>query len=269
MPTAERALLHRGGRRGTWGNLGLWENEEADYAQACTALASAVAEAAGLRRGDAVLDLACGAGDELLLWLDGYGAARVHGVELDPMLAQAASQQVGTRATVELGSALQPGRWPSAGFDRVVCVDAAYHLQPRSAFLEAAWQALKPGGTLAYTDLVLRTATPRHGRLLLRTAARLAGLAADELLDAQAQQQRLLDLGFADVHLQPLDEPVLGGFARFVRAQGPRVARTLIHRDWRRVGCTAALIGPCRSAGLGYLLLAARKPADAIERATA
>jgi SAM-dependent methyltransferase len=268
MPTAERALLHRGGRRGTWGNLGLWHNDEADYAEACTALARAVAEAAGLQRGDAVLDLACGAGDELLLWLDAYGAARLHAVELDPLLAHAASQRVGARASVEHGSAVQPGHWPSAAFDRVVCVDAAYHLRPRSTFLQAAWQALKPGGTLAYTDLALREATSSHRTLVLRAAARLAGLAADELLDAQAQQQRLLDQGFADVQAHALDEPVLGGFARFVRAQGPRVARTLIHRDWRRVGCTAALIGPCRRAGLGYLLLAARKPAAAIERAT-
>jgi cyclopropane fatty-acyl-phospholipid synthase-like methyltransferase len=160
MPTAERALLHRGGRRGTWGNLGLWPAGDAadtdttsdtDYAQACTALARAVADAAGLARGDAVLDLACGAGDELLLWLDDYGAARVHALEHDALLAHAATQRVGGRAEVLCASALQP---PAAlRVNRVLCVDAAYHLRPRSAFLRAAWQALEPGGTLAYTDL--------------------------------------------------------------------------------------------------------------------
>jgi microcystin synthetase protein McyJ len=265
MPTAERALLHRGGRRGTWGNLGLWPGGEADYAEACTALAHAVARAAGLGAGDVVLDLACGAGDELLLWLDHYGAARVHAIELDPLLARAASQRVGERAAVVCGSALL--RPAQALFDRVVCVDAAYHLQPRSAFLQAAWHALKPGGTLAYTDLTLRPGARQSA--WLRAAARLAGVAPQELLGPAAQVQRLLDHGFVDVAMQPLDDAVLGGFARFVRAQGPRVARTLLHRDWRRVGLTAALIGPCRRAGLGYGLFAARKnPAAEIERAT-
>lgn len=261
MPTAERALLHRGGRRGTWGNLGLWrDGEDDDYAGACRALACAVADAAGLRAGDAVLDLACGAGDELQLWLDTYGAAQVHGVELDPLLAQAARQRLGTRATVQQGSALAPAAAIDAAFDRVLCVDAAYHLRPRAAFLQAAWRALKPGGTLAYTDLCLQPAAGSRGALVLRAAARLCGLAADELQGAAAQRARLEALGFAGVQVRPLDDEVLGGFARFVRAQGARVARTALHRDWRRPGLTARLIGPCRRAGLGYLLLTATKP---------
>lgn len=254
MPTAERALLHRGGRRGTWGNLGLWRDADDDYAGACAALACAVADAAGLRPGDAVLDLACGAGDELLLWLDAYGAARVLGVERDAQLAQAAQRRVGARGVVRQASALDPAAFGEARFDRVVCVDAAYHLSPRSAFLQAAWHALRPGGTLAYTDLSVQRAGP-----LLRGAAGLCGLAPQDLLSAPAQVQRLLEHGFVDARVQALDEPVLGGFARFVRGQGARVARTALHRDWRRPAITARLIGPCRRAGLGYVLLAATR----------
>jgi len=266
MPTAERALLHRGGRRGTWGNLGLWRDDDDDYAGACTALARAVADAAGLQRGDTVLDVACGAGDELLLWLDGYGAAHVVATERDALLVQAARRRLGSRAVVEQASGPASAAYHgSGGFDRVLCVDAAYHLSPRSHFLRAAWQALRPGGTLAYTDLSLQ-----RGNVLLRGAARLCGLAAADLLSVQAQQQRLLDLGFVDVRVQLLDEPVLGGFARFVQGQGSRVARTALHRDWRRPALTARLIGPCRSAGLGYVLLAAtRGEAVAMARATA
>jgi SAM-dependent methyltransferase len=268
MPTAERALLHRGGRRGTWGNLGLWRDADDDYAGACSALARAVADAAGLRRGDAVLDIGCGAGDELLLWLDAYGAGLVVGVERDALLVQAARQRVGSRAAVEQASALEFAAFGTARFDRVVCVDAAYHLSPRSAFLRAAWQALKPGGTLAYTDLSLQ-----RGSAWLHAAARLCGLAPADLLDAPAQQQRLLEHGFVDATVQPLDVPVLDGFARFVQGQAARVARTAVHRDWRRPAITARLIAPCRRAGLGYVLLAATRDAGsgaaAMARATA
>jgi len=267
MPTAECALLHRGGRRGTWGSLGLWNGGEEDYAMACQALASAVGRAAGLQPGDHVLSLACGAGDELLLWLQAFGVSRVTGVERDALRVQAARKLLATRApglkpgaaTVVEGSALAPPG-QAAGVDRVVCVDGAYHLRPRADFLRAAWAALRPGGTLAYTDLSLVEQVPPWRRALLQGAARLCGLDGGELAPAARQQQRLQALGFVDVRVQTLDAAVLGGFARYVRLQSGRVARTAWHPDWRRPALTARLIGPSQAAGLGYVLLSARKP---------
>jgi SAM-dependent methyltransferase len=279
MPTAECALLHRGGRRGTWGSLGLWSADEEDYALACQALASAVGRAAGLQPGDHVLSLACGAGDELLLWLQAFGVARVTGVERDLLRVQAARKLLAKRAPglapdtarvvqgdalalPSLGLQLAPGAAAAPVVDRVVCVDGAYHLRPRADFLRAAWAALRPGGTLAYTDLSLVEQAPPWRRALLQGAARLCGLDGDELTSAAAQQRRLQALGFIDVQVQPLDAAVLGGFARYVRQQSDRVARTAWHPDWRRPAITARLIGPSQAAGLGYVLLCARKPGE-------
>jgi microcystin synthetase protein McyJ len=271
MPNAERALLHRGGRRGTWGSLGLWHGNEEDYAGACEALALAVGQAAGIGAGDHVLSLACGAGDELTLWLDHAGAAQVHGVDINGHLVQAAQHRFAARVQplqpspvrlhVGSGTALHELGLAQGEFDRVVCVDAAYHLNPREAFLRGAWAALRPGGTLAYTDLCLDPKAKRAW--LLHAAARACGLAPGGLLKLAPQHKRLLALGFEDVRMQRLDEAVLDGFARYVRQQGPRIARTALHRDWRRPAITARLIGPCRAAGLGYALISARKPLDA------
>ena len=108
MPAAhrQRQLLHQGGRPGTWGNLGLWADggdapdliATTDYAGACRALALSVGDAAGLQPGARVLSLACGAGDELLLWTDHFGASRVLGVEVDPAAARLAQ---GRQAPIE------------------------------------------------------------------------------------------------------------------------------------------------------------------------
>ena len=281
MPTAERALLHRGGRRGTWGSLGLWHDGEDDYASACEALALAVGRAAAVQRGDRVLSVACGAGDELLLWLQHCGASTVVGVEQDPLLVGAAERLVlgaglfggahhaGVVLRVGSGTRLQALGLAPQSFDRVLCVDAAYHLRPRAAFLQGARALLRPGGRLAYTDLCLDSLGPPWRAPLLgpivRSAARLCGLAAHELLSPAEQAARLQQLGFVDVQVQRLDEPVLGGFARYVVQQGRRISRTAWHPDWRRPGLTARLIGPCRAAGLGYVLaagtLAAKVPA--------
>ena len=155
MPTAERALLHRGGRRGTWGSLGLWHDGAEDYAEACESLARAVGEAAGIRPGERVLSIGCGAGDELLLWARGFGAAEVCGLEHDPLLVAAARQLVQNtplppHCSVRVlgGDAAQLGQLalPRGRFDRVVCVDAAYPQSPRAPCLAAAQALLRPGG---------------------------------------------------------------------------------------------------------------------------
>lgn len=273
MPTAERALLHRGGRPGTWGSLGLWHDHAEDYAEACEALARAVGSAAGIAPGERVLSIGCGAGDELLLWARAFGATEVWGLERDPLLAGAARSLVartpmppGSLLRVMHGDAtrLDSLALPRRHFDRIVCVDAAYHLSPREPFLRAMRALLRPGGRFAMTDLTLGLPRRTGFGWLLRGAAQLAGVPQRDLLPLPAQVARLRAAGFADVMSMALDATVLDGFARHVRRQAPRVARTALHPDWRRPGLTARLIGPCRAAGLGYALLSGEAtPSDA------
>jgi hypothetical protein len=144
-------------------------------------------------------------------------------------------------------------------------VDAAYHLAPRAAMLALAWQWLRPGGRLACCDLTLRASQSPllRGSLspLLRAGARLCGVAAADLLPLPQQVQRLQALGFTEVQADVLDAPVLGGFASFVRRQAAAQRLRPWQAGWRAVATTAALIPPCRAAGLGYALLSATRPA--------
>ena len=253
-------LLHHGGTPGVWGSLGLWRGA-ADYAGACAALAAAVAQASGLQPGERVLSVGCGAGSELLLWLHGFGAAQAVGVEADATALAAARRLCAGRPLAlhaGSGTALEALHLPAGSFDRVVCVDAAYHLRPLAAFLRGAWTLLRPGGGLAYTDLVLDR--PGAGFSVLRAAARLCGLHADDLAPAAAQLQRLQLAGYVDGRLERLDAAVLDGFARFAKAHEARLGRLAWTPGWRRAAVTARLVGPCRAAGLGYAMLSARKP---------
>lgn len=271
----ESDLLHHGGRPGAWGSLGLWTAADAagpaaaeaeDYFAACAALAGATARAAGLQAGERVLAVACGDGEELRHWVEQGGAAEVVAVEADAARAARAARLCAglPGVTVQLGSgsALGAQALPPARFDRVLCVDAAYHLSPRRAFLDGAFRLLRPGGTLAYTDLV-GEAAGRWDRLRLAGAAALCGIGADALVGEAAQRQRLLDAGFVAPRLQRLDEAVLGGFVRFVQRQSSRLPGGRWQAGWRRVAITAALIRHGRAAGLGYAMLSATRPAEA------
>lgn len=266
MRHSEPDFLHAGGAPGQWGSLGCWSQDTPDYASACTALARQVVQAAGLCAGARVLALACGAGEELVWLLRSAQASQVLGVERDGQAVQQALQLTrpwGDRVQVLQGDALAldgPGLLHGS-FDQVLCVDAAYHLSPRAAFLNRAWGLLRPGGRLAYTDLCFE---PRQGwwpGLLLRSSARLCGLRSSDLLSAAQQAQRLQDAGFADVEQTRLDDAVLGGFARFALQQRARLPGPQWAAAARRAVVTARLIGPCQAAGLGYVLWAATKPA--------
>ena len=258
-------LLHHGGPDGDWGNLGLWAGAW-HYADACAALADTVAAAADLQRGHRVLSLACGAGEELLHWVQVYGAASAVGVEADAALAARARQRAARAGLVaQCPVVVQPAlAWATqrsvadGRFDAVLCLDAAYHLSPRKALFKQTRRLLLPGGRLAFTDLVLDAGSDRSS--LMRLAARLCGVPLADLLPAKARVQQLQAAGFVDVQLQRLDDEVLGGFARFVQAQSSRLGLWAWHPAWLRPALTAALIGPCRRAGLGYALFSARQP---------
>ena len=281
---AERALLHAGSPLTGWGNLGWWpagDRPAVSYPQANEALARLVGQAARLKRGARVLSIACGAGEEIVLWIEGFGAASVLGLEHDAALVQIARQRVAglaassrQRPAVEVRQssaevpemlAARDAAPDKAAFDAVVCIDAAYHLSPRGAWLEAMFARLAPGGRIAFTDLVVETPADASS-LVLRHAARWAGIDLDEVLTLDDAARRLAAAGFGQSACQRLDDAVLGGFARFVARQRRAIGRRRWHPGWWRVEATARLIPAARRAGLGYALFSAVKPIDGVVR---
>lgn len=256
---ADRSLLHKGGRSATWSNLGLWNEATPDYAAACTALARAVAEAAGLRAGQRVLAAGCGAGDELRLWREDFGAGEVLGLEIDSALQPAAQALAGVEVRLGSGTAMAAAGVPQGHFDHVLAVDAAFFMTPREAFLREAASALRPGGRLAYTDLTLQRGSTLFNRILFTPGTLMSGVALNRLPAPPAQLQALRDAGFTDIRVQPLDTAVLDGFSRFVWRHGPTLGSMQLSRAWQHIAYTAALIKPCRWLGMGCALFSATR----------
>jgi cyclopropane fatty-acyl-phospholipid synthase-like methyltransferase len=260
----DRALLHRGGPDHAWGNLGDWSRART-YAAACEALATRVGEAAGLGVGAAVLEVACGEGEGLRLWLERFAVAHATGLELDPRQVASARTRLSSlglaeRARVEGGDAIDLSCFADGAFDAVVCVDAAYHFDPRERFLAEAARVLRDDGRLALTDLVLTgEANGRGARATVALAARACAIPRGNLLTTEAYVARLERAGWRDVFVERLDAAVLAGFAAFVRAHHRAYGDAA--RGWAKLLVTAwAAALSHRRRWVHYVVVAARAP---------
>jgi ubiquinone/menaquinone biosynthesis C-methylase UbiE len=109
----------------------------------------------GLKAGDRVLDLCCGAGASALPAARAVGGGgRVTGVDVaEPLLALARTRAAAEGlANVEFRCA-DAGRTglPAAGFDAVVCVFGVFFAPDMAAFTTEMWRLVRPGGVLALT----------------------------------------------------------------------------------------------------------------------
>lgn len=115
---------------------------------------------AGLREGEVVVDLGCGAGIDTLLAANLVGSAgRAIGVDLLPEMvarAEAFAAEAGVGNVEFLPTEMEALPLPDASAD-VIISNGAINLSARkSRVLAEAHRVLRPGGRLCVTDLTIR-----------------------------------------------------------------------------------------------------------------
>jgi ubiquinone/menaquinone biosynthesis C-methylase UbiE len=99
-----------------------------------------------LRRGEKVLDLACGQGAvSQALFREGV---EVTGIDASPRLIEMARRRSPGAIRYLVGDARQLGALPDGGFDAVVCALAAQNIDPIAPLFAEAARVLRPGGRL-------------------------------------------------------------------------------------------------------------------------
>lgn len=268
-PPVDPARLNPSASGTAWTNLGYWTGA-ADYPAAARELACRVGRAARLRRDDVVLDVACGYGDSLRLWLEEFQVAHVIGVEPDPTVVATIRARLdgwGLHSRVSLLTAQAEDVSPATCHPRptaVVCVDAAYHFASRHAWLWRVMQELPAGGRIGLADLAV---TPRGAMSRrLRAMARILDIPPVNLTDADAIET-LLDSEWVQLRWrESAGDAVLDGFVRHQRQGGMAAAitRTLIRHARRARLVDYQIIGAeCRSPGLSFDVDPTLRSADA------
>ncbi|MGK5640114.1 SAM-dependent methyltransferase [Streptomyces sp. URMC 126] len=164
-----------------------------------------------------------------------------------------------------------------ASFDKVFCLEAAFHLGPdgRRAFLEGAYRLLAPGGRLVLVDFVWRSDAPediRHadpGRIVRDTWR------FEEFEPLRRYLRHAADIGYRPHAAHDWSRPVIDRFMhlstfyahlaatrpgrRLLCSRWPGLTR-LSSEDWLRFEAVTLAHNPVRRAS-GYAALVLDRPA--------
>lgn len=259
-PVVDPALLNGAGAPTRWANLGFWRDAR-EYPHAAAALARRVGRAAQLGANDVVLDIACGCGDSLALWVQEFEVQRTVGVEpdaasVDVAVARVRDWGLDDRVALVCAAAeeLDP-RTACPGLTAITCVDAAYHFRSRREWLSRLAAAVPSGTRLGLADLLVAPSL-RQGVRVRALAAR-AAIPEENLWTAHDVEPLLADCGWVLDRLVRCGPEVLGGFRQFALRSTPHLVRHRSQGGWRALATALALVaaGP----RLDYAIISAHR----------
>lgn len=250
-----------------WLNLGYWKVART-YPDACTAMVELLGTRAGLQPSDEVLDVGVGFAEQDFVLLDRFKVSRITGIDITPVHVDKGRERVVKRGLekqidIRLGSATAMD-FPDASFEKVLALECAFHFDTRDQFMREALRVLKPGGSIAITDML-----PIPGKKSSRATAfgrRYGHIPEANLYDREEYSRRLSAVGFGDVLVESIREDVFPGMANYSRQriEGKKKMDEVVVEvsEDDRARCRGVEMWE-RGIGLtDYVIVSARKPLD-------
>lgn len=191
-------------------NVGYWNGDIREQIEACRRLVDELLDTFPDHTGR-ILDVACGLGATTRRLTRHYPPRHVVGINISTrQLERCRELAPDCDFRYMDATALD---FPAGYFDRILCVEAAFHFDTRADFLGEAYRVLRPGGWIAISDLLVddievfgESHVPEENR-------------TDDL-DAYRQVWR--QAGFGDLSLVDATEPCWKGYCDFMIAASKR-----------------------------------------------
>jgi cyclopropane fatty-acyl-phospholipid synthase-like methyltransferase len=187
-----------------------------------------------------ILDVGCGKGATTKFLLRHFPASNVAGINISAKQV-ASSRQSAPECHFAVMDAVALGMADET-FDKIICVEAAFHFDTREQFLKEASRVLKPGGQIILSDIVFRRWVHRRDRMVP---------VENCVLDIEDYKRVYHRTGFTDVEVIDCTAHTWRRFQSYA---------TRWAREQRRLRALLYFMG-ARTVIRQYLLVSARKPA--------
>jgi len=250
-----------------WLNIGYWKAART-YPEACAAMVELLGTRAGLQPTDEVLDVGVGFAEQDFVLVDRFQLAHVTGIDITPVHVEKGRERIARRGLadqidIRLGSATAM-EFADQSFDKVLALECAFNFDTRADFLREAFRVLKPGGTIALTDMLPYPGSKTGPMKTL--ARRYAHIPEVNFYDREEYPQHLIAAGFDDVSVESIRSDVYPGMAKYARQRvegNKKIDEVVVDiTDDDRAQCRGVELWE-RSTGIGdYVIATARKPLD-------
>lgn len=200
-------------------HYGYWDESTTSFHEALLNINRVLADKAGIKEGDAVLDAGCGVGGSSL-WLAAQRGCSVRGISLSAKQvsranAYAAEAGLADRVRFERADYLNTP-YPSGSFDVVWAIESVCHAADKRDFIREAHRLLKKGGRLIVADFFKKPNLSPKDEEAVKTWAH--GWAVNDFATAEDFERGLAEAGFHHIDVQDASRAIMPSAKRLYRA---------------------------------------------------
>jgi cyclopropane fatty-acyl-phospholipid synthase-like methyltransferase len=202
-----------------WLNLGLWEGDGSEPAEAQIAVRRLVETMAGsLPKSGAVLDVGNGLAAQDPLIANVAATKSLVALNITRSQLVAGKDRLAEAGAVPVNGDATRLPFTDRSFDGVISVEAAFHFASRARFFVEAYRVLRPGGVLSMSDIPTYR-YPRGPRELVAAVSQLRvwGLGTYAAATPVEIVRWVEDAGFVDVRADLVGERVIEPALRCIR----------------------------------------------------
>lgn len=199
-------------------HYGYWDETTKTLQDALQNVNRVLADFAGIKEGDVVLDAGCGVGGSSI-WLAKNRNCNVTGITLNAKQVRKATafaeqDGVADHAKFEQNDYTNTG-YPSESFDIVWAIESVCHADDKSAFLREAYRLLKKGGRLIMVDTFKLPGI--QGKDAAEVKALANGWAINDFVTMAEFQQKMNEAGFRNITTRDASQAIMPSAKRLYR----------------------------------------------------